>query len=76
MIKRHTVEEEELLRRYILSEEDRATLTAAPIVGSDPRTSCALNTTGDRKPFPKARLPDVILAGPFMTEAELAQAIH
>ena len=27
MIKRHTVEEEESLRRYILSEEDRATLT-------------------------------------------------
>ena len=27
MVKRHTVEEEESLRRYILSEEDRATLT-------------------------------------------------
>jgi hypothetical protein len=27
MMKRHTVEEEESLRRYILSEEDRATLT-------------------------------------------------
>jgi hypothetical protein len=28
MMKRHTVEEEESLRRYILSEEDRATLTS------------------------------------------------
>jgi len=27
MIKRHTMEEEQSLRRYILSEEDRATLT-------------------------------------------------
>jgi hypothetical protein len=27
MMKRHTTEEEESLRRYILSEEDRATLT-------------------------------------------------
>jgi hypothetical protein len=27
MIKRHTVEEEKSLRRYIFSEEDRATLT-------------------------------------------------
>jgi predicted secreted protein len=28
MIKRHSAEEEESLRRYIQSEEDRATLTA------------------------------------------------
>jgi len=28
MMKRHTAEEEESLRRYILCEEDRATLTA------------------------------------------------
>ena len=27
MMKRHTAKEEESLRRYILSEEDRATLT-------------------------------------------------
>jgi hypothetical protein len=27
MMKRHTAEEEESLRRYIFSEEDRATLT-------------------------------------------------
>jgi hypothetical protein len=35
----------------------------------------ALNTTGDWKRFPSARLPDVILPGPFMTEEALKQAI-
>jgi hypothetical protein len=45
------------------------------IGGSSPTTLSALNTTGDWKRFPSARLPDVILPGPFMTEEALKQAI-
>jgi hypothetical protein len=45
------------------------------IAGFEERTSCASNTTGNRKYFLNARPHNVILPGPFLDEEALKQAI-